>query len=305
MNKIRYIVSLVALMMGASASAALISSESFSTPGAYLDATGIASDGNNVYTTTGNFGFTNTVRWVGNTALLKTVADSSLTHAGITGTALDGSVKFMGGLTSSGATSKTSRRPINSTITGSSFYLSGLVSSAGLLRAGEQYAMGFGEEQSIIDQNFLKGFHLGLSADAGGDSYLTAYAAGNVYTLGNALTAQQLSGTSQIVLKAELGAGTGDDTLTAWYALDGETGLTLAATWSNLTIVDSATDLNIFAVTTRSTITGYTGYADNTYIDEMRFGTTLQDVSSIPEPTTLGLLGVGMALTLLARRTRS
>gem|GEM_PF-3383780 len=44
-----------------------------------------------------------------------------------------------------------------------------------------------------------------------------------------------------IVLEATLGgAATGDDTLRAWYALDGDSVLTLAGTFNNITIASSA-----------------------------------------------------------------
>ncbi|MEI8206456.1 MAG: PEP-CTERM sorting domain-containing protein, partial [Kiritimatiellales bacterium] len=40
------------------------------------------------------------------------------------------------------------------------------------------------------------------------------------------------------------------------------------------------------------------------YLDEFRFGTTLQDVTSIPEPATIGMLGLGGILVMLLRRIR-
>jgi hypothetical protein len=103
------------------------------------------------------------------------------------------------------------------------------------------------------------------------------------------------------VLKLAVNAS-GNETLTAWYAANGATSLTLGLGATDVGNIWSSTgSLDTFVLQTDAsgTTTAYQPF------DEMRFGTALADVSAIPEPSTAALLAGGAAgLVLLGRRRR-
>jgi len=296
------IVTLAAMMTGASASAALIGSESFSSSG-YYDGVNFGSTNMPSPTTlhrtniVGTTGFSaadnNDARWLGSTAYVTPSHAINLTHALTTGSTSAGGALLLTGLV------RQSNRKLMLEPSGSTFFMSGLVSANGSLdnmKNGEQAAMGLAASFSNTAFN-RSGFSLGLYRDLTGGVYLSAFAGGNTYTLGDALTGAQASDAHMIVLQLDIGAGA-TDILTAWYALAGSTELTLAGTWENLDTADSGADIRVFGLQVSGKDTASPGVA----VDEWRFGTTLLDVTSIPEPATIGMLGLGALIVMLVRR---
>lgn len=295
----------VSLVAG-TASATLVASESFATR-----------VGNEGYLHNENFnhpdhesnllgttGFSADDNWLSGTALVRPV-NTSLTHDLLVGGASDGSARLRSPLGSD--FQRHSRRSLAEEPSGSTFYMSGLVSmdgDAGNLRLESDAMMGLSEEPGLWV--VPPGFSLGLSRAANGDVHLAAFADGNTYTLGNALTGTTLDGAHMIVLQAELGQTPGaNDTLTAWYALAGETGLTLGGTWSGINIADSGADLAMFGLRATTNNPDIDGSAPpGALFDEWRFGTTL-DAVAIPEPGLIGLLSMGAILLAFARRMRN
>jgi len=168
--------------------------------------------------------------------------------------------------------------------------MSGLVSADnGFLYKGNSFLAGLSSWDALADEEseFEPGFFLGMIRDntASGDYYLSAFAGGNTYTLGDALTDQ--TATSMIVLKAEIEAGA-NDTLTAWIALAGEEELTLAGAWTGLDIADDGSDFDTFGLRARTDNSAQTAASNGLNFDEWRFGESLSDVTSIFGPPVVG-----------------
>jgi len=282
MKKVVYVFTLVAL--GSSFSfAASIASESFSSSG-YHDGVNFGSTNMPSPTTlhrtniVGTTGFSaadnNDARWLGSTAYVTPSHAINLTHALTTGSTSAGGALLLTG----GGLVRTSYRKLQQEPSGSTFFMSGLVSANGSLdnmKNGEMVSMGLAASFSNTAFN-RSGFSLGLYRDLTGGVYLSAFAGGNTYKLGDALTGAQASDAHMIVLKLDIGAGA-TDTLTAWYALAGSTALTFAGTWTNLNTADSGADIRSFGLQTAG-IAG-TDISNGGAVDEWRFGATSQDVT--------------------------
>jgi len=281
----------------------LIASESFSTGNGddYTTATRFV-DSLNKSNLTGNVGFSAANTWNDATSLIRPISSVGLTHTLVHGITANGAAEVIP-LENSGT--RAAVRGLASAPIGTSFYMSGLVSMDGSLSnldASESAAMGLIGGTSIYSWNIAKGMHLGLTKDSGGDAYLAAFAGGNTYALGGALTAGQASETQMIVLKVDINTDGSLDTLTAWTAQQGATELTDALSVSSID-TGIASDLDTFVLQGQGGADALK--AGGVFLDEFRLGTTLQDVTSIPEPATIGMLGLGALFTILMRHRQS
>jgi hypothetical protein len=94
----------------------------------------------------------------------------------------------------------------------------------------------------------------------------------------------------------------GQDTLTAFTARNGETVLTQALGPTSVTTWTAVGDIDHFTMMARGQ--NNTGNGAGVFFDEMRFGTTLADVTirAVPEPSRVLLTGLGLGALLLRRR---
>ncbi len=282
MKKVKYVMALAVTMMGVSVSAELIVSESFSTGNGSDYVSGVKLDQEpNKSNLTGTFGFSASAAntWFNGTTSIQPKDGAGLTHSLVQGTSAGGGLK-MSTVNQSGGARK-SMRKLAATPSGSSFYMSGLVTMNGFLSNldnGERIAMGLGTNPTNIVFSCETGLFLGLTKDENGDVYLAAFAGGNTYKLGSALTAAQADETQMIVLKLDFNTSGVLDTLTAWTARQTAKELTQVLSISDLD-TGSTRNLMRFLVQNQN---GMDTSSGTVYLDEFRFGTTLQDVTNIP-----------------------
>jgi len=294
MKKALYIALTTGSLTAVTASAALIASESFDTTTSATDYTPgkTFTEEGNQSKFGGTFGFT-PKEWFNGTGAIKARGMFSLTHNGLVGSSAERGVVEI----DAGNSNRNSQRELASPpASGSVFFMSGLVYARNTntdgWSDGQGITMGLSSNALASSVASYSGLHLGLLKE-GGEVYLAAFAGGNSYKLGDALTAAQKGQTQQIVLKLDLDAG-GEDTLTAWVAQAGAIELTQALS-INADIFDSAADLRYFTLQRRGGTSG-SGIVE---LDEWRFGTTLESVTVIPEPATLSLFilsGIGCML---------
>ncbi len=284
------------------ASAAVISTESFWTQatqsGGSYGAGGVAQSTpapDNTAVVQGNTGFNATNKWVSPTSAISVTNTVSLSGSVVQGTTANGTVNFI----AKGVDRTSSRQLASTPALSGSYYLSGLVNVGALSRlgTGEYLTSGFlGSAPAFSTINLSTGFHYGVR-NVGGTVYLAAFAGGNAYDL-LALDASTVANTYQIVLKLDVNAS-GMDTLTGWYATNNAASLTQGLAATAVETWTAASSLNYFALQSHTTVN------DNrtVYFDEMRLGTTLADVTTVPEPGTVALFTVGgLALVLMRKR---
>jgi len=315
MNKYLHLVAAAALTavgLPTAAQAQLISSESFWTTGVnpppnsqYLaGAIGSTAVGapayNNTVVVAGSTGFNAANPWNGTTGGISVDVGISLTNPGLVGGSATGSVRLT---PFSGTTDRNTSRALAATpTTSSSYYMSGLIRGTTVADNGKAGTAGFMPSIALNTFDISTGIHMGLHVESGALK-IAAFANNqtfNLVTLGGSGPA--LTSVHQIVLRLDVNAS-GNETLTAWHAIAGATSLTegLAPTdignfWS------SAADLDTFALQIR----GAGASSQNVgFFDEMRFGTTMDSVTSIPEPSTYALLAlaaVGLGAHVVRRR---
>lgn len=277
------------------ATAALIASESFSTGnggGDYVNAQAFnGADNKTVVTGNSGFGTGAGQEWVNGTSLVLPRDFVDLTHNGVVGsTAKGGVIINPAGV----GVDRNSQRALGSPLpSATSYFLSGLVQygNSDAMLEGDVVSLGFGDALPVNSADISDGFHLGLY-ETGDQTYLAAFAGGNIYQM--AAVAQ---GTVyQIVLRLDVNAS-GNETLNAWYAAPGDTSLTPALTDQSVETYTEAADLSTFIA---QTIGGSNGAGSR--LDEMRFGTTLSDVTTIPEPAAMDLVGLVSIGALFLRR---
>jgi len=247
---------------------------------------------------TGTTGFVGKV-WTNGTTLINPRSEGDLTHALVQGSTAKGAALIRPGAYSVG---RNSNRALAAAPSGSSFYMSGLVKANNLtdsMDAGESAAMGLIDSIAANTWNISSGLALGITRNSSGDFYLAAFAAGNTYTLGSKLTSTQATQTQMIVLKLDVDTAGNNDTLTAWIAQQGSTNLTQVLSISDID-TGTAANLKTFVVQGLGAADAVT--ATGVFLDEFRFGTQLSDVTSIPEPATIGMLGLGALVAMVARR---
>ena len=283
----------LSVIVSQDASAALIASESFSTgavAGDYTDAQAFNGTDNKTVTI-GTSGFAGQ-EWVNGTSLvLPRWFASSSAHNGIVGsTSAGGAIINPAGV----GVDRHSQRALGSALpSATSYFLSGMVQygNDGAMLNGDVVSLGFGDTLSVNTADISDGFHLGLY-ETGDQTYLAAFAGGSIYQL--AAVPQSIF--HQIVLRLDVNAS-GNETLNAWYAAPGDNDLTHALVDQSVETYTEAADLSTFIA---QTIGGSNGTGPR--LDEMRFGTALSDVTAIPEPAVMGLMGFVSIGALFLRR---
>ncbi len=276
MKKIIYIVS-AAMMTGAFASAELIASESFSVGngGDYTDGKPFGDEvnkGNLIGTT----GFSSGKVWDPPTTAILPRGSTGLTHGLMQGTATTGLVQIRP-VPDSG---RNVRRQIAQNPSGSTFFMSGLVCMNGMenLGNGGSVCMGVGGNTANNVFDSSTGMYLGLTKENTGEAYLAVFVGGKTYKLGEKLTYATAAGIEMIVLKLDYNTGSGgSDTLSAWVAQEGEEKLTPVL---NISDIDAGKPSNLVRLIIQCQ-GGAKNASSGAYLDEFRFGKTLQDVTSI------------------------
>lgn len=285
-------------LVAATASATLIASESFSTgqtSGDYVNSTSF-NDAANEGVTVGNSGF-GTHDWHYGTSFHtprnNLSAQSKMTNAGVSATSPYGAAYVRVGDTS---LQRKSNRQLNAAPTGSSsYFFSGLVMRTAVtsMDVGDEMAMGIGSHVASHDFYTDDGMYIGLYR--GADDYkVTAYAGGNRYILQNA--GWQVA--YQVVLQLDVDLS-GNETLNAWVV---DAGGELTERLSAQTVETYSSTANLESFSIMSSDAGGAGDNNGVLFDEMRFGTTLSDVTLVPEPATVGMMGMTGLLALLIRR---
>ena len=171
------------------------------------------------------------------------------------------------------------------------FYMSALFSKTDSVRYISEMLIGLDVSTSPTNSSAYLAF--GFSAADSEDQWKnirvclktdTGEVTGETLTIGS---------TYMMVVKVVTSAS-GDDVATlAIYEAGTDTVAAEPITWDLTSSFDSdeiLTYLNLYAM-----------YCDTSHVDEFRMGSTWQDVTGVPEPATLTLLGLG-ALTLIRRR---
>jgi len=250
---------------------------------------------NNTVVVAGSTGFNAANPWVGTTGNIALVTNISLTHNGLAGSSATGSIQLTPFAT---GTDRNSSRALAATpSTSSSYYMSGLIRGTTVAADGKAGTAGFMPSVAVNTFDISTGIHMGVHVE-GGELKIAAFANNQTYNLVN-LSTVGLTTVHQVVLRLDVD-DSGDETLSAWYAIDGATSLTQGLAPTNIgDFWSSAGDLGTFALQIRAA-----GASNQIvgFIDEMRFGTSLSDVTVIPEPATIGMLGVSFVTLFLRRR---
>jgi len=307
MKKRTGIIVLAGVCAAMAAQGALIGSESFWTtttnpaPDSQYVVGNIANNNisgyNNTVVVAGNTGFNAGNAWQNGTSGVQVLDNTSLTHNGLVGGSQTGLVRLS---SFASGTDRNSNRALATTpTTSSSYFMSGLIRGTTVPADGKAGTAGFMPSVAANTFNISTGFHMGLHVESG-SLKIAAFANNQTFNL-LTLSTPQLTTTYQVVLRLDVNAS-GNETLTAWYAANGDTDLTLATNVNQIDIGNiwsSAADLGTFALQVRGG--GSSSQQIGTF-DEMRFGTTLGDVTVIPEPATVGLFAISSAAVLLFRR---
>ena len=300
-NTVKWMAATAFVGAALSAQAVLIGSESFqstnSDPAGYTAKDPLAMNPSNFKVVVGNSGFSANQPWAN--AAGDIIADGwgGMVHSGVTGSALAGCIR----LRSNGSQGydRNSTRMLDPLPSASStYYLSGLARFGKVtnLEEGQEMSVGFKHSTSDFDVYEVdNGMHFGSQME-GGVNYFTASAGGSTYNLMAGTVANEAA-VFQIVLKLDVDAA-GTDTLTAWYAADGDTALTQGLAPTSVESWTGANDLRMLVV--QGNTTGYNIFGNR--FDEVRLGTELSDVTTIPEPATLGLMGLAFAGIFASRR---
>lgn len=296
------------LVAAGSAQAALIASESFYTTdsaiGSYKHGNSIASDPQNE-NIAGTVGFTTGNKWSGITGIISPNKWYGTVHSAMVGSASAGSANIWKG---SDANSDISVRQMGSTpVVSGSYFFSGTLRPQDTtgMRDGEIRTMGMNhapDGPGGYPTDISTGMHYGVRQEAG-VVYLAAFAGGNSYNMLD-ITGESGNILLQVVLQLDVDAS-GNESFSAAYAWNNATDLTSVVSGAPIESWDSASDMEWLWLQREAGST--IGANSDVLFDEARFGTTLADVTTydaIPEPATLGLIGmVGLGL-LAARRLR-
>ncbi len=270
-------------LVSTSAQASLIASEAFWTspaPETYTNGSLASSDSPQGPVNAGNFGFSTEDVWVNSSGFFRSSNALDYSHTALTPTdGRDGNTHYVGMVKVRGweaAGARNSTRALADPLPASdSYYLSGLVTYWGTMDDGDFMAAGMGANLgTAIIHNIGFGFHFGLSKSDGG-VFLSAFAGDQIFTL-----APETSGTTyQVVLRLDVNAR-GQETLSGWYAADGASELTKGFT-AQVETWGGAEDLSNLVVQMNSATTQV---ADEVHLDEIRFGTSLASVTTLPKP---------------------
>jgi len=297
MNKIMKTVCVVfAILSSYKASAALIASESFSTGNGsdYTDNKSFT-DAVNKANITGTVGFT--ADWSTGTALIVPRPQTALAGPNFNYSAVSGSVDgWVWNKTYH--EDRAARRELSSPpAAGTTVYMSSLVMRAGVtsLNTNDVTTIGFGTVSGGQAYSIATGMHVGIQRNAAGEYRRIAGIGGSLYDLG-AATAWQ---TDQIIVKMVLNAS-GTETVSIGLVDGGSS--TLSWIYENLSIEAWSTTESMNALVIQLDGSTNVVTAAGTAFDEVRLGTSLSDVTLIPEPATVGFVGAGALLMMIIRR---
>ena len=185
-------------------------------------------------------------------------------------------------------------RQLDATIPESSVYYMSALLHATKTEEGNVTSVGF----SGADDNRNTGFHIGFNGDN-----IALFAGGNAYDL---LPGAYQEDITYLVLAELLVDASGNETLNAYFSLDGESGFHVGLTDLSVETFSSVADLGYLQF-----IINGNGVSDvhEWWIDEVRLATTIADLgvdfSVVPEPSTLVLALFGLlGLAFYGRRRR-
>lgn len=270
-----------------------IASESFSVGNSTLDYTNNVnfSDAPNADVTDGNIGFINN-SWQNGTSLVRPRDFDGLTHSALLGTAANGFVFFNA---AEAGVDRNVKRGINDVPAADTYYLSALVEFTSTNNFQDGTAMSIGIGDDVVSNDIFpiyKGIHIGMAQDSG-TQYLCVFAGSNTYQL----AAMTEDVTYQVVATLGLDVS-GEETLNAWVAADGDGSSTHVLSNQLVETAASVDDLS-------SLLLGVKGSGDGSQsggsIDELRFGVSSSAVTDYtitlppaepPQPTEMGEISI-------------
>jgi hypothetical protein len=268
----------------------------------------IATTANGDTVTVGSVGFSASSPWNNNSSSAR-VTLTGLTHNFLSGTAQAGSVAST---PATGTPTTPLERNVNRQLSAapadsSVYYFSALVRyvSATAIADGSFTSIGFysfnpGGAPNTNDAIYSSGIHVGLQRTGSAFSLAVSDGDDTPITIGSA----SINTNYQIVLRLDTSTS-GNETLTAWYAAEGDTALTATSVASSAIgdVYTGGSSLGRLAI--QSISTGAPA-SNGTLFDEVRLGTELGDVTlaPIPEPATFAVLAAVAVLGLAATRRR-
>ncbi len=290
------IAGMVLAVLALEASATIIASESFSTGnGSDYTSNSSFSSAENKSITTGTTGFTDD--WSIGTSLIVPRSQGSLSAiANFDYSVVNGAI---GGVAwnKSYTDDRASRRAIASApVSGTTVYMSTMVMRPAVtaLDTNEVATVGFGTTSGVLSYSINEGIHAGIQLDSSGNYRLVAGVGGTLFDLG----AANYQKSDQIIVKMTLN-DSGNETVSIGLVADGTGTLNWLFENQSVESWSSTADMNALVIQ----LDGVDSLSSNGILfDEVRLGTTLGDVTNIPEPATIGMLGIGALITMLLRR---
>ena len=239
----------------------------------------------------GNAGFSTGSGWLNGNDRLQPFRDVSLSHPGAVFGTRPGSVRLTVSQFASLSYRNSQRKLAADLPTADTYYMSGLIRITALdLKDGEAAGIGFDNSGTVGNTALTNGFHIGVRRE-NGVTYLSAFAGTQAITLAE-LDEPLLGRTWQVVLKLTADA-LGKDALTAWYARDDNDELTLAFEDAPVETYAGPASLQWLRLTTRAL--GRNGTPNDKataiHVDEVRLGTSLDAVTTLPQMLPGALLG--------------
>ncbi len=297
----RMLVTVVMWAVGSAVvSASLIASDSFVTSGSADTNNGIYQAGLGIYSVPNKYvqggsmvGF-EASDWAGSSGILK-ANSTGLTSGGAT-YATGGSLRYDGKVDT---TTRAVRHALDAYTGSSTYYVSMLMSSEILATVGSVYG-GFnsGTDAYVADPAY--GIFFGFAGNGTGMDLVIRQResfGGGVFGLTNTvLAAASANTTYQLVAKIDVNANGSEEAVTVWLN---------PTSMSDTPVATFGTGAGVFSMQNDTSISVMSMSANNfgggVSFDEMRLGTTWADVA-VPEPATIGLLGMGTVLILFLRK---
>lgn len=213
----------------------------------------------------GNAGFVGEA-WETSTTLILPRSLDGLSHTGLIGSAVNG---YALANPAGEGVDRNIKRSFTSVPTSGTYYISGLFKSTGLgnFEDGCAMTMGVGDDVApavSFSSAVSRGVHLGLYRESG-IAYLGAFAGSNTYQLAEV----NFNTTYQIIAELKVDEG-GHETLSAWYAADGDVTATEVLTDFSVETYGSPADLSYLVLNVKG---GGSGASSGILMDELRFGT--------------------------------
>ena len=233
-----------------------------------------------------------TYNWSGNSGTFK--ARTGGLTSGTFGTNSTGHVEMTGAGTIG---SRQVERQINATPTSTTLYMSGMLRTSVLDTTGtsafEGFAMGFTDSETAGSYYTaaFDGLLFGFDGNGTGADLVVWGAGGRQVVASNVSTGTTYHVVSEIVFNAA-----GNESIKVWLNPTVDTSYGSHTVSFSGDYADSLADFNYATMYTRTATTGVMNF------DELTLATAYSDV--IPEPATIGMLGLGALLMVLIRRFR-